>query len=157
MLGWSPDQAARWLAQAGTSPDYSGLFASVKGCTPPTADQIDRVDPATLPEVADVPDLVEHMVEVDRLHDEARRDLADRHTVILLEQALRESARAADPRADDPRWAPLFDASADAARRLADATTPETRAQAADTLKRSCVQCHSALRDHRPTSPSPKR
>lgn len=63
--GWSKDRAKEWLGLAGTSPDYVGLFASVDRFAPPSEDELAALDENDLPERADVPDLVEGMVEVD--------------------------------------------------------------------------------------------
>lgn len=45
--GWSTHQAVAWLQQAGTSPDYPGLYRTVAQCRPP--------DDATLASVSPLP------------------------------------------------------------------------------------------------------
>jgi protein tyrosine phosphatase (PTP) superfamily phosphohydrolase (DUF442 family) len=66
--GWTKEQALAWMKQAGTSPDYRGLFTSAREFVPPTAEELDRAG-TEFPERAIVPALVEMMVQVEKRWD----------------------------------------------------------------------------------------
>jgi protein tyrosine phosphatase (PTP) superfamily phosphohydrolase (DUF442 family) len=66
--GWTKDQAIRWMELAGTSPDYRGLFASVRGFVAPSYDELERAG-NEFPERTKAADLVELMVQVDARWD----------------------------------------------------------------------------------------
>ena len=73
---WDSGSATDWLREAGTDPLYRGLFAAVKDFRPLRPEELAEVDPEDLPEVAEVPDLVTSMVEIDERFDRLGR-LAD--------------------------------------------------------------------------------
>ena len=56
------------MEQAGTSPDYRGLYASAREFVPPSAEELERAG-EEFPERAKVPALVEMMVQVDERWD----------------------------------------------------------------------------------------
>jgi len=64
-LNWSLGQAEAFLRRAGTSTNYSGLYAAVRGFRLPTIEQINST-PGAFPEVARVARLVDAMVEIDQ-------------------------------------------------------------------------------------------
>jgi protein tyrosine phosphatase (PTP) superfamily phosphohydrolase (DUF442 family) len=65
--GWTPERAEAWLQQAGTSPDYPGLYRVLRSFQPITAERLAKVGP--LPEIAKTEPLVDKMVAVDERFD----------------------------------------------------------------------------------------
>lgn len=150
-------EAMDYLQRAGTSPNYQGLWRSVRQYRVPPPD-------AVLPElveVATVDDLVQWMAEMDRALDQLKLaeqahwrtptdhpDLVPAHQALLVQEALRESHRQLDA---DQRSA-FGDAMA-ASERIAGELTAAIEAersgpanQAFRRLQQSCVDCH---REHR--------
>ena len=84
--GWDAQRAERWLKQAGTSPQYAGLFESVRTIDARAARLHPPAGPA--PESVPPPDLVRVMLEIDRRHEALQRRLA---------AAAREASGASDP------------------------------------------------------------
>ncbi len=163
VAGWSTNVAEQWLKQAGTSPDYPGLYRSAREFKAPTAAELAAVK--TLPEVARTSSLVETMVTVDehfaRLKAAQKTawknvfgqpDLAPAPEATLLWEQLRELARLADTtaRPDDYR-AKLADSekAADQLRALLKAS-PLDATPADDAFKKvgaTCGACHKAYRN----------
>ncbi len=107
-LDWSPERALRWLNEAGTAPEYRGLYESVASFTPPTDAELAEVG-TDLPERAEVPALVEAMVAIDARWDALKAiraagfhvpddqpDLDPPHEALQLRELFRESARRPD-------------------------------------------------------------
>jgi len=104
--GWSPAQAEAFLKQAGTAPDYPGLYRSVHGFQAPDPASLDALTNA-LPEIAPTPGLVPAMVALDGHLDRLRSaqqagwrtppdhpDVAPAHEATLIWEQFRELARA---------------------------------------------------------------
>ena len=104
--GWSPAQAEAFLKQAGTAPDYPGLYRSVHGFQAPDPASLDALTNA-LPEIAPTPGLVPAMVALDGHLDRLRTaqqagwrtppehpDVAPAHDATLIWEQFRELARA---------------------------------------------------------------
>ncbi|MBI1322819.1 hypothetical protein GC170_06500 [bacterium] len=106
-LGWSKEQAGLYMKKAGTSPDYAGLYDSVRAFRVPSAEEL-QADKSALPEVVEVPALVELMVSIDDRFDRLKAWLKNaedgrtsqnavkidpRQEAILLRELTRESAR----------------------------------------------------------------
>jgi protein tyrosine phosphatase (PTP) superfamily phosphohydrolase (DUF442 family) len=66
--GWSKDRALAWMKEAGTSPNYQGLYTSAREFVPPSAKELERVG-KELPERTRPPVLVEMMIQVDERLD----------------------------------------------------------------------------------------
>src|SRR5262249_47565507 len=109
--GWTRERALAWMKEAGTSPDYRGLIASVRGFVPPSDEELSRVD-TKLPEQAMVAALVEAMVELDQHWDHlkaireadyrvpsAHPDIDPPHEALLLAEGFRELLRSGAARA----------------------------------------------------------
>ena len=163
VVSWSTNLAEQWLKQAGTSPDYPGLYRSAREFKTPTAAELAAVKSS--PEVARTSSLVETMVTMDehfaRLQAAQKTawknvpgqtNLASAHEATLLWEQLRELARLADTaaRPDDYR-AKLADSekAADQFRALLQAS-PLDAAPADDAFKKigaSCGACHKAYRN----------
>ncbi len=162
--GWSAEDAEAFLKQAGTSPDYPGLFRDVKKFQPPTADQLARL-PTTFPEHAKPGPLVDAMVAIDETFDGLKAaqkagwreipghpDLQPAQAAVLLWEGFRELGRDAEAtkRGDDfLEKRAEAEKSADALRKiLADpiADTP-ARDAALQAMTKSCGTCHKAHRN----------
>src|SRR5262249_50974334 len=109
--GWTREQALAWMKQAGTSPDYPGLFASAREFVPPTAEELERAG-TEFPERAAVPALVEMMVQVDERWDHLKAvqkagskpppdqpDIDPPHEALQLAEQFREASRLTEVRA----------------------------------------------------------
>ena len=162
--GWSAEQADAFLKQAGTSPDYPGLFRDVTKFQPPTAEQLARL-PATFPEKAKPGPLVDAMVEIDEHFDGLKAaqkagwreipghpDLQPAQAAVLLWEGFRELGRAPEAkRRGDDFLAKMTEAekSADALHKiLADPTAgTEARDAALQAMIKSCGACHKAHRN----------
>lgn len=170
--GWDRQTARSWLEQAGTDPKYKGLFAAVDGFVPPTAEELAEVEPGDLPERAEVPALVEVMVEVDATWDRlkaARKagfratsdhpDLDPPHEAAMLAEHFREANRREDAKTGGGEFSRrMADAEQAAAgleaaiRTFRDEPNPARREEAESAFAkagRSCTACHARLRDVR--------
>jgi len=66
--GWSAAQGEAWLREAGTSPDYPGLYRSVREFRLPAPEALAQVV-AAFPETTPAPPLVNAMVAIDQIFD----------------------------------------------------------------------------------------
>jgi protein tyrosine phosphatase (PTP) superfamily phosphohydrolase (DUF442 family) len=160
--GWSADQAGEWLRQAGTSPDYPGLYRAIAQFKPPTQEELTAVK--TLPEITQPSNLVDAMVQIDEHHSHLQlvhkagwkvppghADISPAHEVTMLWEQLKEMARLPDSaeRSDDYR-AKLTDCekSVDALRKLLrnrqDVALLETQFQK---VTATCSACHKTYRN----------
>ncbi|WP_165223055.1 hypothetical protein [Aquisphaera insulae] len=167
--GWTHEQAASWLEQAGTDPGYRGLLAAAREFNPPSPEELDRAG-SDFPERAKVPALVDMMVRIDGRWDhlkDARKagfrasgdhlDADPPHEALQLVEHFRESRRLDEARSrgdDFARKLESAEAEAEslrkALRNLADHPDP-TAARAAEdafaVMSRGCTDCHSRHRD----------
>ena len=166
LAGWSPARAEAWLKQAGTAPDYPGLYRAVREFRAPTPEEISRI--GVLPEVLKPPSLVDTMVAMDEHLDllktqqrvgwrslpENPDTLPARQATLLWEQ-LREFARAEDTAKRPEKFRRLLADSEHAAAALRETL----RAFPADAVKldaalkqttQSCAACHKAYRNEKP-------
>jgi protein tyrosine phosphatase (PTP) superfamily phosphohydrolase (DUF442 family) len=168
--GWSKDEALAWMKEAGTSPDYRGLFASTREFIPPTAEELERAG-KELPERAEVPALVEMMVQVDERWDRMKAvqkagfkapadqpDLDPPHEALQLAELFRELVRLRETK----ERGKVFLAEAEAAERhatsleaslrsFAKGPTDEARKSvesAFTTVGKGCTACHASHRDN---------
>lgn len=180
-LGWSGDDATAFMQKAGTSRDYAGLYNSVStfaAIDPKTVNDMKR----PLPEIVDVPALVDLMVDIDNRHDhlkswmsQALAPKADQKTAvskidpiqeaIQLRELVRESARLPECRDQPKLFADQFaQLESDLSRFIGQIKAangaihaiPETRKDLEFTLKsvaKRCVDCHKAFRDQKPKQP----
>lgn len=161
---WSADTADEFMKQAGTSPDYAGLFRDVHAYSAPTAEELARV-PSNFPETAPTPALVDAMVAMDEHHDDLKAaqkagwkevpghpGLTPDQPAVLAWELLRELAR--DPetkkRGDDyEKLRAASERTADTLRQLLrdPASTSATRDAALQDFSKSCGACHKAHRN----------
>jgi protein tyrosine phosphatase (PTP) superfamily phosphohydrolase (DUF442 family) len=162
--GWSAEKADAFLKQAGTSPDYAGLFRDVRAYGAPGVEELARI-PGTFPEVAPTPALVDAMVAMDEYHDALKAaqkagweeaaggpgSTPDQPAVFAWE-ILRELAR--DPetkkRGDDyEKLRAAAELAADTLRQLLRDPAGERTARdtAFQDFSKSCSTCHKAYRN----------
>lgn len=162
--GWSKEKAIDFLHQAGTAPDYAGLYRDVRAFRPPAAADLADMR-ADFPEIAKTPPMVDTMVAIDQHCDALKAaqktgwstmpghpGQAPAQTAVLMWELFRELAR--DPetkqRGDD-YLAKLAagEKAADALRTvLADATQDAPARDAAfQHMTEACTVCHKAHRN----------
>lgn len=167
--GWTPDQAVAWMKQAGTSPDYAGLYRANAGFHMPTAEDLARV-PDAFPSRAEVSGLVDAMVAIDHRWDDlkavqkagwrvppGRPDLIPATEVLLLQEAYRELQRDARAQAKGDTFLGLLRKAESDAKDLhallgSSATTlDEAALRQADALSKAageaCAGCHKKFRN----------
>lgn len=162
--GWSAEQANEFLKQAGTSPEYAGLFRDVKEFQPPTADQLSRL-PSMFPEKSKPGPLVDAMVAIDEHFDalkDAKKagwrevpghpDLRPAEAAILLREAFRELGRDPETKKHGDDFASKMlngEKTADALRKiLGEAAVDDTARDAAlQDMTKTCGACHKAHRN----------
>jgi protein tyrosine phosphatase (PTP) superfamily phosphohydrolase (DUF442 family) len=105
--GWTPAKAETWLREAGTSPDYPGLYRAAREFKLPSAAELPAIK--ELPEVTKPSSLVEAMVAIDEHFAWLKQsqkaswktppghaDISPPHEATLLWEQLRELARTDD-------------------------------------------------------------
>lgn len=166
--GWSREKGLEWMRRAGTSPDYAGLFQSVKSLPIPSAEQLKDL-PAEFPEVSRVSTLVESMVQVDREWDRLKAarerkfaktdgdDVTPTQMALQLTELFRELARSEEAEQRGKEFVEAARSSEKSAERLeqalrklagsgtaADRDAAETQFRA---VSQSCTACHKKHRD----------
>jgi len=162
--GWSKEKAIDFLHQAGTAPDYAGLYRDVQAFRPPPAAELAGMR-ADFPEVAKTPPMVDTMVAIDQHCDALKAAQktgwsqvpghpgeAPGQTAVLMWELFRELAR--DPetkqRGDDylTKLA-AGEKAADVLRTvLADASQDGPARDAAfQHMTEACTVCHKAHRN----------
>jgi len=168
--GWSKEEAVKWMKQAGTSPDYRGLFASVNSFAVPSPEELNRVV-ANLPEQAKVPALVEAMVLIDKRWDHLKAireagfkvptnepDLDPPHEALQLAEHFRELLRLDETTARGEDFVRKMEAAERSAKAVKDALKRVTEDDSYPTRRRaeeafvatgkSCTGCHARHRDN---------
>lgn len=163
VASWSTNLAEQWLKQAGTSPDYPGLYRNAREFKAPSSAQLAAVK--SLPEVAQTSSLVEMMVVIDehfaRLkfaqktawkNVPGQPDITPAHEATLLWEQLREMARLADTatRPEDYRTKLAESEKVTDQFRALLKAAPLDAAKADDAFKKvgaSCGACHKAYRN----------
>ena len=170
-LNWSENDAMAFMKRAGTSPDYAGLYQSVRDFRPPSAQSLAAAARSPLPEQVEVADFVELMVAIDQRFDllKAWSKPASGHAgepkidplneSIQLRELLRESARLpicnekpAEFRrefslldTDLSRW--IDDLKSRKNTGLDDDSTKKAAHLPIATITGRCTACHKAFRD----------
>lgn len=169
--GWTREDATSWMKQAGTSPNYEGLFATVANLPIPTAAELAHVD-GDFQERAETPALVELMVAIDQRWDRLKAvkeagfktpatlpDVDPPHEALQLAEHFREMLRAEESRSRGAE----FTLRTRAASQLADdlEATIRLHNQAGNLASRKkveaaflavgkgCADCHTLFRDHK--------
>jgi protein tyrosine phosphatase (PTP) superfamily phosphohydrolase (DUF442 family) len=168
--GWSTERAILWLKQAGTSPDYRGLYRTVEGFVAPSARELEDV-PRDLPEQAETAALVERMVEIDARWDVLKAiraagfqtpvghpDIDPPHEALLLVESFREAGRLEEVRSAGPDFeremreaARRSDSLRAALQDYAKVPSESNRERASisfEAVNRACTSCHARDRDN---------
>ncbi len=149
--GWTPARAEEFLHQAGTAPEYAGLFRDVRAYRPPTAAELEKV-PAQLPEIAKTPALVDTMVSIDDQFDALKAALKapapgqrpPPELATLLREQFRELQR--DPALE--KEGPDFHQKLQAAEQAAETLRLKNGdPSAVKAMSESCTACHKAHRN----------
>lgn len=161
--GWTPDQAEAWLHLAGTSPDYPGLYRSVKAFRPPSDAVLEKVS-SDFPEKSPVSPLADVMIEVDGRVDNLKLikkagyktpsthpDLDPAEEAVLLDELFRELLRspAIEKRPADFKLK-LTNAERAAAafhQSITDSIAVSARDSAFQNLNDACTACHKIYRN----------
>jgi protein tyrosine phosphatase (PTP) superfamily phosphohydrolase (DUF442 family) len=147
------------LREAGTSPDYTGLYRDVREFVRPGADQ----PLPELVEVATVDSLVSGMADLGRHFDDLKLcgkagwetpaghpDLVPRGVALLVQEGLREMERNADLSDYPPEFRKRLQDSESTAADLVAALAGADRtlsSQKMELLEQSCKQCHQQWRN----------
>jgi protein tyrosine phosphatase (PTP) superfamily phosphohydrolase (DUF442 family) len=144
--GWTAEQASAFLKQAGTAPDYPGLYACVKNFTPPSAPALAAV--RELPELAKVDKLADAMVHIDHAFDRLKENANAADALILLEE-FRELNRLKAGPFDQPEYVRLStEAEQHAAAYHASFAQPVAdRTALRKAIEQNCKACHKAFRN----------
>jgi hypothetical protein len=168
--GWSKEKALAWMKEAGTSPDYRGLYSSAREFVPPTAEELERVG-KELPERAEVPALVEMMVQVDGRWDHLKAvekagfkatadqpDIDPPHEALQLAELFRELVRLPETKERGKEFLAAVEVAERHAtslegslRSLGNRPTAEARRAVESAflaVGKSCTTCHASHRDN---------
>lgn len=162
--GWTPARAESWLRQAGTSPDYGGLYATIQGFTMPTPSEMAGVK--ALPETAPPSTVVAAMVEMDAHLEHLKMaqksgwksppnhpDITPAQEAVLLWEQLRELGRHEDTANRPPAYLEKLKASEEAVSQFrsllkeSSGSDPRSKDAAFGSLQQSCSTCHKAFRN----------
>lgn len=151
---WTNDQAVGYLKQAGTGQQYPGLWKDVADYRPLTEEQDRQLPAVVLVETAAISSLAEAMVRIDGFTDDVQQRLQQLQQnadaglpaadAIQLHEEFREAARLLE---GNETLRPGLLASAEEARKLADARDAATALQVLTRLQAQCRDCHEAFRD----------
>ena len=167
--GWTSAQAEAWLKAAGTGSNYAGLYQTVRGFSPPTAEQL-RALPSEFPETSKASGLVEMMVEIDERWDHLKAvrkagylvpkeqpDILPAHEAVLLWEHYREAQRLPEAARRGEKFLGLLRSAEAIAkeaeellRQFAAEPKPELHIRLDnrfDALGQSCSSCHKSFRD----------
>ncbi|MEP6667747.1 MAG: hypothetical protein ABJF10_01255 [Chthoniobacter sp.] len=162
--GWTTEQAIDFLHQAGTAPDYAGLYRDVRAFQPPPATELAHMR-RDFPETAQTPPMVDTMVAIDQHCDALKaaqktgwRDVpghpgtSPAQMAVLMWELFREAARDPETRKRGEDYAAKLaegEKAADALRTvLGDATQAgAARDGAFQQVTQTCTACHKAHRN----------
>ncbi len=167
--GWSTQQAEAFLAYAGTSTNYPGLYQAVRQFQAPTAQQLEAT-PANFPERASVSGLVEAMVKIDEHWERLKQvraagyvtpkehpDIVPANETVILWEHYREAQRLPEVRQEGPDLVERFGKAEVLAKEVegllrlfGSGGSVEIKAQLDkrfDALAKDCSTCHKAYRD----------
>ena len=174
-LGWTPEQASKFMKLAGTSADYPGLYESVKQFEAVTFKDVAAIK-TPLPESVDVPAMVDLMVQVDSRFDHLKAwsaitlqghgygtkpssKIDPVQEAVQLRELIRESSRLPECRdkpdlfresmshleSDLSTWIETIKAEGSS-----ESLSDQTKSKLSAILKSSanrCVTCHRSFRD----------
>jgi protein tyrosine phosphatase (PTP) superfamily phosphohydrolase (DUF442 family) len=168
--GWTREEAISWLRQAGTAPEYRGLYEAAGRFTPPTPEELERAG-TKFPERAKVSAFVETMVNVDGHWDRLKAvrnagfrapaehpDVDPLHEALQLTELFREASRLDEVRAKGEDFTGKLETAERQAESLRQALrgyaerpggSSRRAAEAAFTaVSHGCNGCHARHRDN---------
>jgi protein tyrosine phosphatase (PTP) superfamily phosphohydrolase (DUF442 family)/cytochrome c556 len=161
LKGWSAEKADAFLHEAGTSPDYAGLFRDVRDFRVPSPDELSK-RPANFPEAAKTEPLVDPMVAIDEHFDALKAaqktgwDKASPRPVevaTVLWEDFRELARNPAVEKCDEDFRAKLKAAEESAAALSDLLREPKDAAPIDAAfqraTQSCTDCHKSHRNQR--------
>jgi len=160
--GWTTNEAVAWLREAGTSPDYPGLYRAASEFKMPTPAELAAV--TTFPEITRPSSLVDAMVKIDghfsnlKLAQKAgwgsppgQPDMTPAHEATMLWEQFKEAARlkvSAERSADFRSELAAAGKNADALRQLLKTSKDNPARDAAfRAMGQSCAACHKRYRN----------
>jgi protein tyrosine phosphatase (PTP) superfamily phosphohydrolase (DUF442 family) len=161
--GWSSDQALAWLQEAGTSPDYPGLFRAARSFHKPSQSALAAA--THFPETASTSSLVDTMVAIDEHFAKLQKakqagwgslpgdpDFSARHEATLLWEQLHELSRTGVGAARPPEFQQKLTGAERAADELRDLLRaqpiePPALDKALASTAQSCTACHRVFRN----------
>lgn len=167
--GWTPERALDWMKQAGTSPDYPGLFRVNAEFKPPRREDLERVSP-DFPAVAIVPRTVETMAGIDQAWDRLkafqkqgwveenlRTEGSPAAMALILAESYREMWRLGGSVVEREGFRDALRAAEQGARELYETLRLDLPARGPDWKRtlgevmnkagRHCAECHQRFRD----------
>jgi protein tyrosine phosphatase (PTP) superfamily phosphohydrolase (DUF442 family) len=159
---WSNEEALAAMKQAGTAPNYTGLWADARQFKKPTKEELDKAD-ATFPAAVAISSLAEAMVSIDERWEHIRAiraaawstprespDLDPPHEALMLREDFRELHRAGEKEKRPADYLQKMAAAELAAQKLEDALRgkePEKAQAAFEEIGKNCKSCHANHRD----------
>ncbi|MCC6152396.1 MAG: cytochrome c [Candidatus Hydrogenedentes bacterium] len=160
--GWSADRATAYMKQAGTSPNYTGLYETVETMRPAEKTELAKAD-SSFPETAKITALVDMMVHVDE-HFEALTksrkaewgvpkdspDLVPSNLALQIMELFHESIRtdqAKRSEIDFNAWMKQSETSATDLEKALRSGSKEAAEMAYKRLEISCKSCHEKYRN----------
>jgi hypothetical protein len=150
------------MKQAGTAPNYVGLWASAREFKKPTKEELDKAD-ATFPSAVPISSLAAAMVSIDERWEHIRAiraaawstpkespDLDPPHEALMLREDFRELHRAGETEKRPAGFLQKMAAAELSAQKLEDALRGKDteKAQAAfEEIGKNCKSCHATYRD----------
>lgn len=160
--GWTAEQAQAAMKQAGTAPQYTGLWAAARDWKAPTKAEMNQAD-ASFPAAAPLPALAASMVTIDERWDHlgqvreagwkapaSHPDIDPPHEALLLREEFRELARSPEMAKHPAEFRTQMAGAETAAAALEAALRANDTAGAQDAYKavaNSCKSCHATYRD----------
>lgn len=164
MEEWTPTMSEEWLATAGTSPDYPGLYQTVRTFAKPPKELLETV-PANLPEVAEVGGMVEAMVAIEQRMEkfkaiqksafaasEKSPDTVPSNEAVILRELFREAQRLPEARDYPAGFMEQMRSAEHHALGLEtllrkEKVEPSGLENSLKKVSQSCVSCHKAHRN----------
>lgn len=149
---WTAAEGERYLKLAGTSSEYSELFASVARQSPPEQGTLEMIPPE-FPSVAVIPDFVGKMLELDELigrlkKSHSRDGSVNPQDAIALREAYRELQRDSGTKPEEFRR--LLATGEIHAEELVQSGSSVSLNNALAISESTCAECHKKFRNHTP-------
>ena len=160
--GWSGERASSYMKQAGTSPNYTGLYETVESMKPAEKAELAKAD-SSFPETAKMPAFVDTMVRLDEHFEgltksrkaewgvpEDSPDLIPANLALQVMELFHESIRtnqAKHPESDFNQWMSQSETSAADLEKALRSGPKDAAEMAYKRLELSCKGCHEKYRN----------